>query len=298
MDRHKLCCIGYITQDKVVTPRNTIYMPGGTSYYFAHAIKHFHPSDFLLVTAVEEGDMHVVEDIRREGIQVQALHTARSVCFENIYGENQNERKQRVTAQADPFRIADLQDLEAGIIHLGSLLADDFSLELIRFLSTKGMLSVDVQGFLRRVENEKVLPVDWAEKCEALKHIHILKANETEMEVLTGCSEPHEAALLIADWGVKEVLLTLGDKGSLIYARGHFYEIPAYPPLQVVDATGCGDTYMVGYLYMRNRGASYREAGCFAAAMCTIKLQSHGPFQGTEADVRAIAALKTCAVPA
>ena len=57
-----------------------------------------------------------------------------------------------------------------------------------------------------------MLPVDWPEKREALKHIHILKANETEMEVLTGCKEPHEAALLIADWGVKEVLLTLGDK--------------------------------------------------------------------------------------
>ena len=115
-----------------------------------------------------------------------------------------------------------------------------------------------------------------------LKYIHILKANEAEMEVLTGCSEPHEAALLIADWGVKEVLLTLGDKGSLIYAQGEFHEIPAYPALQITDATGCGDTYMVGYLYMRNKGASHREAGCFAAAMCTIKLQSHGPFCGTE----------------
>ena len=109
-----------------------------------------------------------------------------------------------------------------------------------------------------------------------------MKANEAEMEVLTGCSEPHEAALLIADWGVKEVLLTLGDKGSLIYAQGEFHEIPAYPALQITDATGCGDTYMVGYLYMRNKGASHREAGCFAAAMCTIKLQSHGPFCGTE----------------
>lgn len=40
MNTHSLCCIGYITQDKVVTPKNTIYMPGGTSFYFAHAIKH------------------------------------------------------------------------------------------------------------------------------------------------------------------------------------------------------------------------------------------------------------------
>ena len=85
-----------------------------------------------------------------------------------------------------------------------------------------------MQGFLRKVDNEKVLAVDWPEKKEALKYIHILKANEAEMEVLTGCSEPHEAALLIADWGVKEVLLTLGDKGSLIYAQGEFHEIPAY----------------------------------------------------------------------
>ena len=233
MSVHDLCCIGYITQDKIVTTKNTIYMPGGTSFYFAHAIKHLDPNGFLLVTSLAHTEMNVVEDIRKEGIEVKALPSARSVCFENIYGENQNERTQRVTAKADPFTMEGLQDVNARIIHLGSLLADDFSLDVIKYLSGKGLLSVDVQGFLRKVDNEKVLPVDWPEKREALKHIHILKANETEMEVLTGCKEPHEAALLIADWGVKEVLLTLGDKGSLIYAKGQFHEIPAYSALQM-----------------------------------------------------------------
>ena len=202
MSVHDLCCIGYITQDKIVTTKNTIYMPGGTSFYFAHAIKHLDPNGFLLVTSLADTEMNVVEDIRKEGIEVKALPSACSVCFENIYGENQNERTQRVTAKADPFTMEGLQDVNARIIHLGSLLADDFSLDVIKYLSGKGLLSVDVQGFLRKVDNEKVLPVDWPEKREALKHIHILKANETEMEVLTGCKEPHEAALLIADWGV------------------------------------------------------------------------------------------------
>lgn len=288
MSAHNLCCIGYITQDKIVTPQSSIFMPGGTSFYFAHAVKHLNADDFLLVTAVAETDQGVVEHIRKEGVSVKSLPSTHSVCFENIYGENQNERTQRVTAKADPFTVEGLKDIDARIIHLGSLLADDFSLELIKYLSGKGLLSVDVQGFLRKVENEEVLPVDWPEKKEALKYIHTLKANEAEMEVLTGCTEPHEAALLIAAWGVKEVLLTLGDKGSLIYASGQFFDIPAYPTLQIVDATGCGDTYMVGYLYMRNKGASYQEAGCFAAAMCTIKLQSHGPFSGTEAQIRNI----------
>ena len=264
-------------------------MPGGTSFYFAHAIKHLNADDFLLVTALADADMNVIEEIKKEGIEVKILPSTHSVCFENIYGENQNERTQRVTAKADPFTVEGLQDINARIIHLGSLLADDFSLDVIKYLSQKALLSVDVQGFLRKVENEKVLPVDWPEKRKALKYIHILKANEAEMEVLTGCTEPHEAALMIADWGVKEVLLTLGDKGSLIYSKGQFHEIPAYPALQIVDATGCGDTYMVGYLYMRNKGASYREAGCYAAAMCTIKLQSHGPFSGTEESIKTVA---------
>lgn len=288
MSSHNLCCIGYITQDKVVTPQNTIYMPGGASFYFAHAIKHLNTANFMLITALADADMGIIDDIRKEGIEVKALPSTCSVCFENIYGENQNERTQRVTAKADPFTVEGLQEINAQIIHLGSLLADDFSLEVIKHLSAKGLLSVDVQGFLRKVVNERVLPVDWPEKREALKYIHTLKANEAEMEVLTQCTDPHEAALQIADWGVKEVLLTLGDKGSLIYAGGQFYDIPAYPTLRIVDATGCGDTYMVGYLYMRNKGASYQEAGCFAAAMCTIKLQSHGPFCGTETEIKNI----------
>ena len=147
------------------------------------------------------------------------------------------------------------------------------------------MLSLDVQGYLREVQGEEVLAVDWTEKEEALKYIHILKANEHEMEMLTQCVDPYDAALKLAAWGVKEVLLTLGDKGSLIYVDNRFYEIPAYLVENVADATGCGDTYMAGYLYMRNKGASYQEAGCFAAAMCSVKLQSYGPFSGTEEKV-------------
>ena len=157
MSVHDLCCIGYITQDKIVTTKNTIYMPGGTSFYFAHAIKHLDPNGFLLVTSLAHTEMNVVEDIRKEGIEVKALPSARSVCFENIYGENQNERTQRVTAKADPFTMEGLQDVNARIIHLGSLLADDFSLDVIKYLSGKGLLSVDVQGFLRKVDNEKAV---------------------------------------------------------------------------------------------------------------------------------------------
>ena len=285
MNKYELCCVGHITLDKVVTPKNTIYMPGGTSYYFSHAIKHFDDINYALVTALAESEMQSVEELRAEGVEVAVMPSRHTVYFENIYGENQDNRTQRVLAKADPFSVDYLRQIEAQIFHLGSLLADDFSLEVVRYLSQKGLVSVDSQGYLREVREQNVYAVDWPEKKEVLRYVHFLKANEHEMEVLTGYTDPEQAAKEIYSWGVKEVLLTFGSMGSLIYDGETFHRIPAYLPTEVVNATGAGDTYMTGYLYQRAKGASIEEAGCFAAAMTTLKIEGMGPFSGTKADV-------------
>lgn len=261
-------------------------MPGGTSYYFSHGIRHLKDTrNYKLITALAPSEYKAVEDLRAKGIQVEVLPSRKTVYFENIYGENQDDRKQRVLAKADPFTVEELKDEEAKFFHLGSLLSDDFSLDVVKLLSGKGKLAVDAQGYLREVRGEQVYPTDWKDKRDALKYIDILKVNEHEAEMLTGFKDFKQAALQLAEWGVKEVLLTLGSLGSIIYAEGTFYKIPAYPAKNVVDATGCGDTYSMGYLYMRNKGASYEEAGCFAAALSTIKLEKSGPFSGTEEQV-------------
>ena len=261
-------------------------MPGGTSYYFSHGIRHLKDTrNYKLITALAPSEYKAVEDLRAKGIQVEVLPSRKTVYFENIYGENQDDRKQRVLAKADPFTVEELKDEEAKFFHLGSLLSDDFSLDVVKLLSGKGKLAVDAQGYLREVRGEQVYPTDWKDKREALRYIDILKVNEHEAEVLTEFKDFKQAALQLAEWGVKEVLLTLGSLGSIIYAESTFYKIPAYPAKNVVDATGCGDTYSMGYLYMRNKGASYEEAGCFAAALSTIKLEKSGPFSGTEEQV-------------
>ena len=284
-----ICCIGHITKDKIVTPNRTVYMAGGTSFYFSYAINQL-PKDvtFSLVTAMDPTEKEPVEKMLKAGIDVSMNASRNTVFFENIYGENQNERKQRVLAKADPFTIQQLEHVDAKVFHLGSLLADDFPTEVVEYLSHKGRVSIDVQGYLREVRDEKVYPIDWKEKLKVLKHTYYLKVNETEMETITGLKDAHEAAKLIHAWGVTEVIITLGSEGSLVYVDDKFYEIPAYPPHEVVDATGCGDTYSAGYLYKRLQGATPTEAGKFAAAMCTIKLEHNGPFNRSIEDVERI----------
>ena len=286
-----ICCIGHITKDKIITPRQTVYMAGGTSFYFSYAFSHLPQNvSFQLVTKLGEGEMKSVEDMRQAGIDVQVYPSSHTVYFENKYGDNQNDRTQRVLERADPFTVDEMREVNAGVYHLGSLLSDDFSTEVVKYLSTKGRISIDAQGYLREVRGEKVYPIDWAEKREILAHTDIIKVNEHEMEVITGFTDPRAAAKRLAEWGVKEVCVTLGSEGSIILAEGKFYDIPAYEPKEIVDATGCGDTYSAGYLWCRAQGMGFEESGKFAAAMCTLKLEHSGPFDGSIDDVRRVMA--------
>ena len=284
-----ICCIGHITKDKIITPRQTVYMAGGTSFYFSYAFNHLPKNvSFQLVTKLGESEMKSADDMRQAGIDVLTYPSRHTLYFENKYGENQNDRTQRVLERADPFTVEEMQNVEAGVFHLGSLLNDDFSTEVVKYLSTKGRISIDAQGYLREVRGEKVYPIDWTEKREILAHTHIIKVNEHEMEVITGLTDPHEAAIRLAEWGVKEVCVTLGSEGSIILAEGKFYTIPAYKPREIVDATGCGDTYSAGYLWCRAQGMGYEESGKFAAAMCTLKLEHSGPFDRNIDEVKQV----------
>ena len=281
-----LCCIGHITSDKVVTTKATMHMAGGTAFYFSCAVSRL-DVNYLLVTALAHAEMNYVASLRDKGIEIKVQPSTHTVYFENIYAENQDQRTQNVLAKADPFEIEELKSINARIFHLGPLLADDISIGLIKTLAAKGRVSLDVQGYLRKVVNKKVHATDWPGKKEALQYVEIVKADVAELQALTGCEDSADGAKLLADWGVKEVVITNGSGGSVIYNDGLFYTIPAYFPRIVADATGCGDTYMAGYLYRRIKGDGIQQSGEFAAAMASLKMETPGPFIGLEGDVMA-----------
>src|ERR1700679_629086 len=111
MNRHDICCIGHITLDKVETTRSVVHMAGGTAFYFSNALAGMDVS-YTLVTALAPAEMQAVDDLRAKGVEVRVLPSAHTVYFENIYGENQDHRTQRVLQTADPFSAAQLLDTE------------------------------------------------------------------------------------------------------------------------------------------------------------------------------------------
>ncbi len=288
-DMNVLCCIGHLTNDRIITPQAEVRMTGGVAYYFSYALSRLPKViDYTLVTKLAMADFAAVDQLRAAGITVRAIPAHDTVFFENIYGWDVNARRQRVLATCEPFTIDDLEGIHADIYHLGTLLDSDISLPLVQALRERGRIAIDAQGFLRKVVNKEVHACDWDDKAAFLKYVDIINVNEQELYALTGTMEVATGSRAIAALGPSEVIVTRGSLGSVILYNGELITIPAYAPPAVVDATGCGDTYMAGYLYCRTQGLAPAVAGRYAAAMCTIKLTHSGPFLGTDDDIRAI----------
>jgi len=279
---HDLCIVGHITKDLNTTPAGKKEMVGGAGFYFSVALKSLN-CNFILVTKLAQSDRYLLDDL--QGLEMKVFDSPQTHHFENIYSDFSNNREQRVHSLADSFNQAEVADIGARYFHFGPLSNTDIPIELIKQLQKQGNVSLDAQGYLRQITNEKVSPVRWGQMEEALCHVDILKVNDFEAETMAGTKDMRKAAQALSEFGIKEVVITMGDRNSLIYADEKFHEIPSYKPQQIIDATGCGDTYMAGYLFKRSQGNSIESSGKFGAAMATIKMEGFGPFRGTEEEV-------------
>lgn len=307
-----ITCIGHITRDKNVTPTQTTYMAGGTTTYVALGLNSMlqggvgacRDIDFHLIASLAEVDMDIVDGMRQKGIKVDVVPSSATSFFENIYGIDNRDRSQRVRSTGDPFSIAKLQNLVEPLrkldhkpyIILGSLLASDFPLEVVRYCHNIGKVVMDAQGYFREVRFTKdadgtpigkVWECDWENKADFFANIDVLKLNENEARLITNETDLHLAARMLHEQGIPEVLLTLGRMGSIVAVEGEVMDIPVVPELVSVDATGCGDTYVMAYIYRRSQGDNPREAALFASSAATLKLEGNGPLKATEAEVRA-----------
>lgn len=276
-----VCVVGHVTRDIIRAGGREMQMPGGTAYYAALAIKYL-GLNVAVITRVSRGDEGLLERLHQHGVAVLVGDSPRTTTFVNTYAEDLEARRQRLIDLAAPFAEADIQGVEARVFHVGALTPGDVPLAVMAALAAKSLISLDAQGFLRRIDvggssQGEVALQDWPEKHRALPLVTHLKTDEDEARVLTGETDPQQMALRLSVLCPGEVIITRGSRGSLVYAEGKLHRIPAYPPRRLIDPTGCGDTYMAAYLYRRRTTNNLTEVGQFAARTATAKLERSGP---------------------
>jgi ribokinase len=113
-----------------------------------------------------------------------------------------------------------------------------------------------------------------------LSRVSILKPNEIEAEMLTGIkvrdidSAKKAAGALLAQ-GIKQVIITLGDRGFLLAADGSMDYIKPHK-VRAVDSTAAGDAFTGALALGIADGKDIRQAALFANAVAAVSVTRLG----------------------
>ncbi len=109
------------------------------------------------------------------------------------------------------------------------------------------------------------------------KYINIFKPNKYEAEIFSGYFiKDKETANLNIDYflknGVEEIIISLAEDGVILADKNERYWIK-HNKVDVINATGGGDSFLSAYIKARLQNKSLLERGKYAigAAVCTIK---------------------------
>jgi len=278
--------LGHFAIDNDVVDGVEKEVTGSAVYHGAFALNAI-GAKVAVVTKLAKKHFPMLSIFKDAGISVFPTESEETTGIRNVYStDDPDNRKSYFIRSATPFCETDFpSDLSAKVIHIASLMQKEVPVDMLKKLSKIADLSIDVQGFMRTREGDKLILKDWKEKAEIIPYLKYLKADITEATTLTGTSDSHIAAKILAQLGATEVILTQKE-GVLLHLDGRIYEAP-FSPKSLKGRSGRGDTCISTYIGKRLTLDPY-PALCFAAALTTLKLEKEGPFRGNVKDVEAI----------
>ena len=291
---YDVVCIGNYTKDTIISPSGTRYVDGGAINYAAHAGARL-GYRVAVVTHLAKEDDRVVKSLEQAGVDCHVQYTPHSTLMELKYPtDNPDVRTLSVKATAGAITAEEVRGIEMKAAVVGSSLRGEVGLDVIRALHEKNvLLAADVQGYVRVLRGQSLVYEPWEEMEATLAHLDILKSDAVEAEFLTGETDIYKAAQFYAakmrQMGPKEIVLTHKD-GVLIYADGKNYEAGFYPK-QLLGRSGRGDTCLGSYTAMR-LSKEPAEAGIWAAAVTSLKMEKLGPFSCSISEVEELIRLK------
>ena len=267
MPMRRLAVVGLVSLDRVDGGPPRL---GGAVFYAAQTLR-FLDQTALIATKVARDEEAL--GLQAIGLPVVYARAKRTIEF-GI--ENDGDRRRlRIEEPGDGFTLADVRGWLAPAlagcdwVHAGALTRADFSAETLAALRRGGRrLSFDGQGLVRSAGKGDVT-LEGEYDPAMLEHVDLLKLSEEEAEALGLGFDDRSLRSL----GVKEVVVTLGKAGVIVYADG-LAELAPTQPLEDVDPTGAGDTFIVAYLAYRRGGHSAPSAaGCANEAVKALIAQ-------------------------
>ncbi len=267
-----LVVIGPATKDLVIIGDDESCKVGGATYFQSFVFEEFYP-DYQAIINCSDSDL--AEEFPDSG-KVRIIMKDDTHYFINRYPfrDNRDVREQLSNFADIPILKSDLEEVlpdEIDAFVLNPLNRFDFPLETIEFLKSFGVpIFMSLQGFLRirdvQVDENYTIKLDKSyDLTDILSGVSAIFLDESELDIIG------------QGFDVDEMVITNGSHGSRIVSDDEI-KIEVVKCDNVVDTTGCGDTYMAAYISQKLRSKSIENAGNFASAIASEKIKYNGPY--------------------
>jgi adenosine kinase len=310
----RIAILGPIPRDHIVTHQGDLIQKWGcvTHPVIALSIMAGHEVEVIPVSHVRTVDVDNVSEVLNGYRGINLKHVTSKGDQGDIISlrfVDMNNRLERQTGFMDPIMPNDVKDLLDCKVFVFVPISDyEISLDTLKFLKkkSKGIIVFDAHGpttaCLINGERQRKF---WIDRDQWLPFIDVLKMNleeaqaswfkkEYESTDFSTNEEPNRDELRAfathcLSFGVKCVYITVDSRGCLVYykVRGKIREemVPAIKVNNVVDTTGCGDSFAggIGYGLMENP-TDYIGAASFGNALGALRTQgkTFGVFKSLE----------------
>ena len=247
----KIGIVGSTTIDKIVTGKGSYFKLGGVTTYAGITYCRNGIPGFI-VSNLADRDLNILNKLKTEKLYVFRGASDRSTYFVNH--TRGHRRYQELPQKARPIAIDQIQAIidRVNALHLGPLHPRDIDPAAFSWLhKLKLPIFLDVQGFTRRVENNKVYPFVSHHLSDAMQSAQVIKANEGEYQSILEFYQQNIVELMIR-FKIEETVVTSGGKGGYVHTQdGKTFKYAAESVESPADLTGAGDVFFAAYITSR-----------------------------------------------
>ena len=273
-----LVLIGPACEDLILIGDDESSKIGGASFYQSYVYEEFY-KDYLAI--VNASNTHLINSFPDKS-KVKLILKEDTHYFINEYPDKDNLdlRNQSTNFANIPILSDDLKtvfnELKLGNENIDGFIllplnSNDFPIETLEFLKSFDVpIFISLQGFLRFKDEDNLMILKLSDNLSYIFEISdTIFMDESEFGIIKS-----------EKFGDSNLVITNGSKGSrILCVDGNTIKINAVKCNNIIDATGCGDTYMAAYISARLNNKTFKESGDFASSIASKKLENYGPYK-------------------
>lgn len=283
-----ICVIGSLNMDLVVNvdimpkPGQTIIgsnfkeVPGGKGANQAVAMARLNGNVSMIGKVGEDGfGQTLINSLKNDKVDTTYIQTAKGATGVALITVDKNAQNSIVVSPGANFEVKE-DDIDNNIEAIKNsdivVLQLETPLNTIKYALNKA----------KELNKYTILNPAPAVKLddEIIKNVDLLTPNETELEIISGVSieteeDIQKAAQIMLEKGVKELIVTLGSKGSLYINKEKSMFKKAYK-VEAVDTTAAGDSYTGALAVALSQDKNIEDAMDFASKVGALSVLKEG----------------------